>query len=72
MQGGAPGRSANDTQTDLNEWAIYPIFQPAFSSDLNPIETVWDRIKDYVERTLPQGIIPQLRQAVKEAWELSS
>ena len=41
MQDGAPGHSAKDTQVDLNERGIYPIFWPAFSPDLNPIETAW-------------------------------
>jgi hypothetical protein len=42
MQDGASGHSAKETQVDLNEHGIYPIFWPAFSPDLNLIETVWD------------------------------
>jgi transposase len=47
MQGGGPGHSARDTEIDLDERGIYPIFWPAFPPDLNPIETVWGRMKDY-------------------------
>ena len=38
-QDGAPRHSAKETPLELNERRIYPIFWPAFSSDLNPIET---------------------------------
>jgi hypothetical protein len=71
MQDGAPGHSAKDTLTDLNERGIYPIFWPAFSPDLNPIETVWDRMKDYIESHYPEyhSSHDKLRRVVKEAWE---
>jgi transposase len=37
---------------------IYPILWPPFSPDLNPIEAVWNRMKDYIEHhnpNLPAG-----------------
>lgn len=43
MQDGAPGYSAAYTIEELNERGIYPIFWPAYSPDLNPIEAVWKR-----------------------------
>jgi transposase len=43
---GAPGHAAAETKEDLRERGIYPIFWPAYSPDLNPIETVWNRMKD--------------------------
>jgi transposase len=54
MQDGAPGRSAKDTLNDLNERGVCPIFWPAFPPDLNPVETVWGRVKDYIERHYPE------------------
>jgi hypothetical protein len=38
---------------------------------LNPIETVWDRMKDYIERHYPEyhSSYDKLRRVVKEAWE---
>jgi transposase len=54
MQDGAPGHSAIETQAALNERGIYSVFWPAFSPDLSSIETVWDRMKDYIERHYPE------------------
>jgi hypothetical protein len=38
---------------------------------LNPIETIWDDIKDYIERKYPEvhRSYKRLREAVLEAWE---
>jgi len=48
-----------------------PIFWLAFSPDLNPIEAVWDRMKDYIKRHYPEYHCShdKLRRVVKEAWE---
>jgi transposase len=48
MQDGAPGHSTKDTRDELRERGIYPIFWPEFLPDLNPIETVWNKMKDYI------------------------
>lgn len=43
---------------------------PPFSPDLNPIQTVWNKIKDYIERHFAKKqSYDRLRAAVKEAWE---
>jgi transposase len=43
----------------------------ANSPDLNPIETIWDEIKDYIEEKYPEVYrsYKQLREVVLEAWE---
>lgn len=75
MQDGAPGHSAAYTQAELEERGIHPIFWPAFSPDLNPIEAVWNKMKDYIENCYPdlpagrQRTYDQLRQIVQEAWD---
>jgi transposase len=38
MQDGAPGHAAAETMQELHERGIYPIFWPAYSPDLNPID----------------------------------
>lgn len=71
MQDSAPGHSAGSTLQELHERGIYPIFWPAFSPDLNPIETVWNMMKDYIEDQFGdvQLSYDRLRQVVKEAWD---
>jgi len=75
MQDGAPGHSAAYTRNELHERGIYPIYWPAFSPDLNPIEAVWNKMKDYIELHYPdqeggrQPTYDALRQIVQEAWD---
>ena len=74
MQDWAPGHLAGDTLQDLAERGIYPIFWPAYSPDLNPIETIWNWMKDYIENKWEdiQLLYNNLRAAVKEAWEATT
>jgi len=70
MQDNASGHSAKATIQALEGMGIKPIFWPAKSPDLNPIETLWDRIKDYIQEKYPQihRSYPRLKAAVLEAW----
>ena len=71
IQDNASSHSANATIAELQRRGLNPIFWPAKSPDLNPIETLWNRIKDYIQEKYPQiyRSYPQLKAAVLEAWE---
>jgi transposase len=53
----------------MREKGLVPIFWPANSPDLNPIKTLWDKIKDYIQDKYPEihRSYPKLRVAVIEA-----
>jgi len=72
MQDNASGHAAQATLAFMREKGLVPIFWPANSPDLNPIETLWDKIKDYIQDKYPEihRSYPKLRAAVIEAWNL--
>ncbi|VDB88702.1 Bgt-50962, partial [Blumeria graminis f. sp. tritici] len=49
-QDNAPAHTAAITLEDMSQRLIQPIFWPANSPDLNPIEAVWNKMKDYIKR----------------------
>ena len=71
----APGHAARITREDMAERGITLIFWPAFSPDLNPIETIWKKMKDWLddhfshEDKVPYNV---LRARVQEAWDVIS
>ena len=71
QQDNAKGHASKYTKSVLQSIGITPIFWPANSPDLNPIETLWDLMKDYIERNYPDvhRSYPRLRRAVQEAWD---
>ncbi|KAF6815631.1 hypothetical protein CMUS01_12404 [Colletotrichum musicola] len=72
MQDGAPAHSAGSTIEDLNDRGVQVIYWPPFSPDLNPIETCWNWMKDYIQEAAGITENPSydtLRIWVKEAWD---
>ena len=73
MHDNAPGHAAKMTIEELEARGIKVIFWPAFSPDLNPIETIWKKMKDWLddhfshEDKVPYAV---LRARVKEAWDV--
>jgi hypothetical protein len=72
IQDGAPGHRAYATQQDIRDHGILMMDWPPFSPDLNLIETVWNKMKDYIQHQLAgerNPPLPRLRRLVTEAWE---
>lgn len=70
MQDGAPGHSAQYTMDKLASRGITLIFWPSYSPDLNPIESLWNILKNYLQEKYGEKFTyDQLRQALKDTWE---
>ena len=71
QQDNAKGHSSTFTKSVLSSIGIEPIFWPANSPDLNPIETVWNEMKNWIQRNYPEvhRSYKKLREAVQKAWE---
>lgn len=75
MQDNAPPHAAARTMEEMGERAITPIPWPPNSPDLNPIEAVWDFMKNYIQLNYPSlgsgknRSRDKLRLVVKEAWD---
>ena len=72
MQDHAPSHAGKVTRQELLERRIRLIEWPPFSPDLNPIETVWNWMKNWIEEQYgPEANFTwdQLREVVTAAWE---
>ena len=71
MQDNAPGHSAKETIEYFEELGVCIMAWPVFSPDLNPIESVWNWMKDWIEEKYgDQYMTPTiLRGVVRDAWD---
>jgi transposase len=69
MHDNASPHKAAHTRNELESRGITPIEWPPFSPDLNPIESVWNTMKDYIQ-THYTGHRDEstLYTAIQEAW----
>ena len=73
MQDNAPGHLAKDIKSLLKKLRIIIVNWPPFSPDLNPIETLWKHIKEYLQekyRDCPFKSYEQQKERIIEAWEI--
>jgi len=71
MQNNAPGHAANYTRDDLQDRGIR-VDWPSYSPDLNPIEAVWNIMRDWIQEHYDNQdklSYNTLRNAVKKAWD---
>jgi transposase len=72
MQDNAASHGSKKTRAEMQEQGIPMISWPSKSPDLNPIESVWDDIKDYIDERLPPGgdlLYERLKRLVQQAWD---
>ena len=75
MQDNAPPHTPSWTSQRLREKNITPMFRPVFSPDLNPIEAVWNIMKNFKQYKYPDlgsgkvRSLDELRVIVREAWD---
>jgi transposase len=69
MQDNASSHASPDTLSELDSRGISYIKWPPFSPDLNPIEDIWNWMKDWIQVNYPQKTITydRLRIVIKEA-----
>lgn len=68
QQDGASCHTAKSTKKWIGEHDVLALSCPSSSPDLNPIETLWHKMKQRL-RNNPQRTLPQLRAKLQEIWD---
>lgn len=68
QQDGASSHTAKSTKKWFGDNSINVLSHPSSSPDLNPIESVWHKMKQNL-RNHPQRTIAQLRHKLQEIWD---
>lgn len=73
MQDSAPGHAAGTTIADFEDRGVEVIKWPPFSPDLNPIEKVWKKMKDYQDKKWGDDYcsLTVERERIAECWEVA-
>jgi DDE superfamily endonuclease/Transposase len=71
IQDNAPAHTARATREELDRRGIQYDKWPPFSPDLNPIEMVWNWMKEWIQNQYDDELIhlDDIRQAVQDAWD---
>lgn len=68
QQDGASCHTAKSTKKWFGENSVKVLSHPSSSPDLNPIETLWHKMKQYL-RNNPQRTLPELHAKLQDIWD---
>ena len=72
MQDKAPAYNARLTKAEFMRLGVTLMNWPSNSPDLNPIEALWDQLKDYLQREFGDRRLSlgEIKAGLQEAWNL--